>query len=85
MPGSGVPTDPNSSNDVTLPVKENDEDIFGWFGERPSRIDPKHHVKMNANPSYGKVTTEERNTTDYQVTTGSNVAIIPNPAYVGVA
>ena len=70
---------------MSKPQKENDEDLFGWFGKPPPRHDTKKHVKMNANPSYGKVTTEETNTTDSQVTTGSNVAITPNPAYGGVA
>ncbi|XP_065887354.1 P-selectin-like [Dysidea avara] len=82
VPGSAIPVDPH---DVSKPQKENDEDIFGWFGEHPPCHDTKKHVKMNANPSYGKVITEETNTTDSQVTTGSNVAITPNPAYGGVA
>jgi len=69
---------------VTKPQKENDENIFGWFREQSSCPDTKNEVKMATNPSYGKIAPAETNTTDTQVTTGSDVAIAPNPAYGGV-
>jgi len=82
VPDSGAPVD---SQDVTKPQKENDEDIFGWFGKRPpSCPDTKNCPKMSANPSYGMIAPAETNPTDTQVTTGPNIAITPNPAYGGV-